>query len=111
MSGARAERISRALFYGELKELQEDELQQAFHDVPTHTMEADEQGLVDLLVAAGAALGLAVAVVLLTGGREAEGQKENIAPPPPAAETVSPAPRPVQGRLEFPPTRTLSFSA
>ena len=50
----KAERISRALFYGELKELQEDELQQAFHDVPTHTMEGDEQGLVDLLVAAGA---------------------------------------------------------
>ena len=53
-AAARAERISRALFCGELKELQEDELQQAFHDVPTHTMEADEQGLVDLLVAAGA---------------------------------------------------------
>jgi len=53
-AAVRAERISRALFYGELKELQEDELQQAFHDVPTHTMETDEQGLVDLLVAAGA---------------------------------------------------------
>jgi tyrosyl-tRNA synthetase len=50
----KAERISRALFYGELKELQEDELQLAFHDVPTHTMEGEEQGLVDLLVAAGA---------------------------------------------------------
>ena len=53
-AAARAERISHALFCGELKELQEDEIQQAFHDVPTHTMEADEQSLVDLLVAAGA---------------------------------------------------------
>ena len=50
----KAERISRALFYGELKELQEDELQLAFHGVPTHTMEGAEQSLVDLLVAAGA---------------------------------------------------------
>lgn len=49
----KAERISRALFYGELKELQEDELQLAFHDVPTHTMDGGEQGLVDLLVEAG----------------------------------------------------------
>lgn len=49
-----------------------------------------------MAVAAGAALGLAVAVVLLTGGGEAEGPKETIAAPPPVAETVSPAPRPVE---------------
>ncbi len=53
-AASKAERISRALFYGELKALQEDELQQAFHDVPTHAMEGEAQGLVDLLVAAGA---------------------------------------------------------
>ena len=52
-AAAKAERISRALFYGELRELQEDELHLAFHDVPTHTMDGTEQGLVDLLVAAG----------------------------------------------------------
>jgi tyrosyl-tRNA synthetase len=49
----KAERISRALFYGEVRELAEDELQLAFHDVPTHAMEGAEQGLVDLLVVAG----------------------------------------------------------
>ena len=53
-AASKAERISRALFYGELRELAEDELQLAFHDVPTHTMDGDEQGLIDLLVAAGA---------------------------------------------------------
>lgn len=49
----KAERISRALFGGEISELAEDELQLAFHDVPTHTMDGEESGLVDLLVAAG----------------------------------------------------------
>jgi tyrosyl-tRNA synthetase len=52
-AAGRAERISRALFYGEVRDLAEDELKEAFHDVPTHTMEGDESGLVDLLVAAG----------------------------------------------------------
>ena len=51
----KAERISRALFYSELKELAEDEIAQAFHDVPTHTLAEAESGLVDLLIAAGVA--------------------------------------------------------
>ncbi|MBT3345599.1 MAG: tyrosine--tRNA ligase [Gemmatimonadetes bacterium] len=51
----KAERISRALFYGELKELAEDEIAQAFHDVPTHALAEAESGLIDLLVAAGVA--------------------------------------------------------
>ena len=52
-AGRKAEKISRALFYGELKELEEDEIQQGFGDVPTWTMGEDELGLVDLLVSAG----------------------------------------------------------
>ncbi len=51
----KAERISRALFYGELTNLLEDEIEQAFHDVPTHTMESAESPLIDLLVDASVA--------------------------------------------------------
>jgi len=49
----KAEKISRALFYGELKELEVDEIQQGFGDVPTWSMGEAELGLVDLLVNAG----------------------------------------------------------
>jgi len=45
-----AERISHALFYGEFGALGEDEILQGFHDVPTHSMEAESLPLVDLLV-------------------------------------------------------------
>ncbi|MEE3335117.1 MAG: tyrosine--tRNA ligase [Candidatus Latescibacterota bacterium] len=48
----KADRISRALFQGELAELKEDEIEQAFHGVPTHAMGEVESGLIDLLVAA-----------------------------------------------------------
>ncbi len=47
-----AERISHALFYGEFGALGEDEILQGFHDVPTHSMEAESLPLVDLLVEA-----------------------------------------------------------
>ena len=49
----KAEKISRALFYGQLDELTEDELELGFADVPTHAMKETELGLVDLLVTAG----------------------------------------------------------
>ena len=49
----KAEKISRALFYGELLELEEDEIEQGFNDVPSHTMEEPELGLIDLLAQAG----------------------------------------------------------
>jgi tyrosyl-tRNA synthetase len=48
----KAEKISRALFYGELQDLTLDEIEQAFNDVPSHTMTTSELPLVDLLVAA-----------------------------------------------------------
>ncbi|SVB88131.1 uncharacterized protein METZ01_LOCUS240985, partial [marine metagenome] len=48
----KAEKISRALFYGQLDELTEDELELGFDDVPTHDMKETELGLVDLLVTA-----------------------------------------------------------
>ncbi len=48
----KAEKISRALFYGELEDLEEDEIKQGFNDVPSHTMEEPELGLVDLLAQA-----------------------------------------------------------
>jgi len=48
----KAEKISRALFYGELQDLTLDEIEQAFNDVPSHTMTTPELPLVDLLVAA-----------------------------------------------------------
>ena len=46
-------RISEALFYGDFGKLQIDEIEQGFGDVPTHTLNSSEQGLVDLLVEAG----------------------------------------------------------
>ena len=49
----KAERISAALFYGDFRELQIDEIEQGFGDVPTHSLNSAEQGLVDLLVEAG----------------------------------------------------------
>ncbi|MDE2740013.1 MAG: tyrosine--tRNA ligase, partial [Gemmatimonadota bacterium] len=49
----RAERISHALFYGEFQDLSEEEILEGFDDVPTHAMDQEELGLVDLLVAAG----------------------------------------------------------
>ena len=49
----KAERISRALFYGDFRELSEEEIEMGFHDVPTYRMESQETGLIDLLVAAG----------------------------------------------------------
>ena len=49
----KAEKISRALFYGELGELEEDEIVQGFNDVPTYTLTDPELGLVDLLLKAG----------------------------------------------------------
>ena len=49
----KAEKISTALFYGNLGELEEDEIELGFHDVPTWGMGEPELGLVDLLVAAG----------------------------------------------------------
>ena len=51
----KAERISRALFYGELTQLLEDEIEEAFHDVPTHAMEGAESPLINLLMDASVA--------------------------------------------------------
>jgi tyrosyl-tRNA synthetase len=46
-------RISAALFSGDIKNLSADEIKQGFKDVPSFTVEEkEEQGLVDLLVAA-----------------------------------------------------------
>lgn len=46
-------RISAALFSGDIKNLSADEIKQGFKDVPSFTVEGEEeQGLVDLLVAA-----------------------------------------------------------
>jgi tyrosyl-tRNA synthetase len=50
----RAERISQALFYGEFRDLSEEELREGFHDVPTCHLDKSESPLVDLLVACGA---------------------------------------------------------
>ncbi|MDA0746442.1 MAG: tyrosine--tRNA ligase [bacterium] len=50
----RAERISKALFYGNLGELSGQEIEEGFSDVPSFTMESrEEAGLLDLLVSAG----------------------------------------------------------
>ena len=49
----RAERISHALFYGAFQDLSEDEILEGFDDVPTHAMDREELGLIDLLVATG----------------------------------------------------------
>ncbi|MFH1567856.1 MAG: tyrosine--tRNA ligase [Gemmatimonadota bacterium] len=53
----RAERISQALFYGELRELEADEIEQGLGAVPTYEMSEAELGLVDLLVKAGVTTG------------------------------------------------------
>ena len=47
-----AEKISHALFYGEFNDLAEQEILDAFHDVPTYQMAQEELALIDLLVAA-----------------------------------------------------------
>ena len=47
-----AEKISHALFYGKFNDLAEQEILDAFHDVPTHQMAQEELALIDLLVAA-----------------------------------------------------------
>lgn len=49
----KAEKISQALFYGEFGDLTADEIETGFHDVPTHQMDSEELGLIDLLSAAG----------------------------------------------------------
>ena len=49
----KAVKISQALFYGNLAELEEDEIEQGFGDVPTYNLDEPEIGLVDLLVNAG----------------------------------------------------------
>ncbi|MDI3524884.1 MAG: tyrosyl-tRNA synthetase [Candidatus Atribacteria bacterium] len=52
----RAEKISRALFYGQLEELTPSELEEAFRDVPSCEITGREGiGIVDLLVFCGAA--------------------------------------------------------
>ena len=51
----KAERISRALFYGELTQLLEDEIEEAFYDVSTHAMEGAESPLINLLMDASVA--------------------------------------------------------
>jgi tyrosyl-tRNA synthetase len=52
-STRKAEKISRALFYGELNDLEADEIEQGFNDVPSYDLAEDEIGLLDLLVNAG----------------------------------------------------------
>lgn len=48
-----AERISQALFYGNVRELTAPEIEQALHDVPSYTLQATEEiSLVDLLALA-----------------------------------------------------------
>ncbi|MBI2503182.1 MAG: tyrosine--tRNA ligase [Candidatus Latescibacteria bacterium] len=49
----RAEKISRALFYGEVGALAADEIEEGFGDVPSHALAGEEAVLVDLLVEAG----------------------------------------------------------
>ncbi|MCD6156269.1 MAG: tyrosine--tRNA ligase [Candidatus Atribacteria bacterium] len=52
----RAEKISRALFYGQVQELELSELEEAFRDVPSCEIKGQEEvGIVDLLVLCGAA--------------------------------------------------------
>jgi len=52
-STRKAVKISQALFYGNLAELEEDEIEQGFGDVPTYNLDEPEVGLIDLLVNAG----------------------------------------------------------
>lgn len=47
-----AEKISEALFSGDLKQLTGDEIEQGFKDVPTYNLVEEEKGLIDLLVEA-----------------------------------------------------------
>ncbi|WP_085994405.1 tyrosine--tRNA ligase [Oceanobacillus senegalensis] len=49
---AQAQKISHALFSGELKQLTANDIEQGFKDVPTYRAEKEEIGLVDLLVQA-----------------------------------------------------------
>ena len=49
----KAEKISRTLFSGDLRDLAEDEVVQGFGDVPSYRLAEGERGLVDLLVDAG----------------------------------------------------------
>jgi tyrosyl-tRNA synthetase len=49
----RAEKISQALFYGNVKNLSGDEIEEGLKDVPSITIEEKEIGLVDLLITAG----------------------------------------------------------
>ncbi|GGC93928.1 tyrosine--tRNA ligase 1 [Thalassobacillus devorans] len=50
-----AQRITEALFSGDIKSLSGEEIQQGFKDVPTHVADNGELGLVELLVEAGIA--------------------------------------------------------
>ncbi len=52
-STRKAVKISQALFYGNLVELEEDELELGFNDVPTYNLDEPQVGLIDLLVNAG----------------------------------------------------------
>ncbi len=47
-----AQKITEALFSGDLKGLTGAEIEQGFKDVPTHTLAEEEKGLIDLLVEA-----------------------------------------------------------
>lgn len=49
---AQAQKISEALFSGDVKQLSLADIEQGFKDVPTYEMEKEEIGLVDLLVEA-----------------------------------------------------------
>jgi tyrosyl-tRNA synthetase len=52
----RAERISQALFYGKVRELELREIEEGLNDVPSYTVEnGEEVGLVEALAAAGIA--------------------------------------------------------
>ena len=52
----KAEKISRALFYGSITELTEDELEDALKDVPSvEVRDKEEQNIVDMLLLCGAA--------------------------------------------------------
>lgn len=52
----RAEKISHALFYGNVRELGQQEIEEGLNDVPSYMVEnGQEMGLVDLLAAAGIA--------------------------------------------------------
>ncbi|MDO9535510.1 MAG: tyrosine--tRNA ligase [Bacillota bacterium] len=50
---AKAEKISQAFFYGNVRDLNEDEVEEGFKDIPSTTISENEIGIVDLLVTAG----------------------------------------------------------